>query len=294
MEIVLRLTDETIEEFVKFIPPNYLEEYIYNDSMFFYGMKEDGICCGIAILETEFENVIIRELNTYGKDRLYIYRFVNAIAYDMSQQGMDRLVWKYIENDEFDYMSLLSNIGFVSYPGDSAMFTFSIKQLSDSEILNKPFSNVILLSEVGAVELKKLCTEIASNNKDLVEMPISMEKYIGDCSVIYNEEDIPKGMMLLEMRDNRLYIPYIYCNSTKPTAIIDMMRCMLTNARKKYGDDMVCTAGVIDPVLIQIIEKITGIRCKYQQIAVKELDYIAETDNSIKKEFQNMLLDDFV
>ncbi len=288
MESILRLKEENIEEFAMLIPYEYFKEYEESDDMFLYGMKEEKIPCAVALLETDAKDVVIRYLNIYGRNSSCMHRFVNTIAYDMYKQGMNRLVWKYMEEEEFDYSLMLANLGFVSYPGDTAMFTFTIKQLWDAEILNKPFSNTVLLNDIGAMEIKRLCAEIITSCKDFIEMPIAVNDYIGDCSVIYAEDGIPKGMMLLEKNNNRLHIPYIYCSSAKPTAIIDMMRNMLVNAGAKYGEDMVCTAAVVEPVLIQIIEKITGISCKYQQIAIKELEYIGENEAAIKKEFERM------
>ena len=286
---ISRLTDETLEAFVELVPYEYLVEYEESDSMFFYGMWEDGETCGIALLDTEIKDVIIKYLNVYNKDSSYIHRFVNTIAYDMYKLDMDRLVWKYIEDDEFDYALLLNNLGFVSYQGDNAVFTFTIKQLMNVEILNKPFSNTVLLSDIGTLQIKSLCAEIIGEYKDYIAMPLDINDYVGDCSVVYLEENVPKGLMILEKVNDRLRIPYIYCGSSNPMAIIDMMRTMLAHAKEKYDEDMECSAVVIDFVLIQIIERLTGISCKYQQIAVKELDEIGENESVINEEFMNLL-----
>ena len=103
-------------------------------------------------------------------------------------------------------------------------------------------------------------------------MPLDINDYVGDCSVVYLEENVPKGLMILEKVNDRLRIPY-----------------MLAHAIEKYDENMECSAVVIDFVLIQIIERLTGISCKYQQIAVKELDEIGENESVINEEFMNLL-----
>ena len=64
-----------------------------------------------------------------------------------------------------------------------------------------------------------------------------------------------------------------------------MMRFMFTNAKAKFNENTICRAYVIDLLLVKIIEKITGIKGKYQQTAVRNLSEMAVLENKVISEF---------
>lgn len=280
MEMISRLSEENIEEYIELLPYEYLGIYEYAENTFMYGMSDEGIPCGIALLENENDDVIIHYLNTYGKNKHDMYSFVNFIAYELYQQGVERLIWKYLEDDDFDYKLMLANLGFVSTSDDIAVFEFSIKDLLSNDFLNTMSRDTVSLKDIGGFELKKFCAEITNEFKNIVEMPIKKELYVADCSAVYMEKNVPKGILLLQMEEDILHIPYIYSGSSNPKAIIEMMRFMFSQAKKKYSEYTICKIYVVDPLLVRIVEKVTGITGKYQQIAVRNLNLFSIFENN--------------
>lgn len=279
MGAVFRLNAEKMNKFTELLPT----EYAYSENMFAYGMIKDDVPCAVALLETEYNDVFINYFYVRSDDSSDTYYFINSIAYEMSGLGMERLVYNYLE-DEFEQRRM-ANLGFLSIPGDGAVFEFSIKDLLLIKLLNTPSNNTIALKNIGGIELKALCSEISEKCMDIVEMPIRKEDYIADCSVVYMENNVPNGIMLLEKVNDTLLIPYIYSTSSNPMAIVDMMRFMFTNAKAKFDENTICRAYVIDLLLVKIIEKITGIKGKYQQTAVRYLSEMAVLENKVISEF---------
>lgn len=273
MEAVFRLSEDNLEEYVKFIPGVYLMEYVYNKEMFMYGLSRYGEACGVAILERDGEDISIHYLYIQEEyERQLLFSFVNSVACDMYKEGADRLVWKYLEDESGELRQKLYNLGFVSRKSDIAVFNFTIRELAAVPLLSMESHNTIALKKLDGISLKKLCSEIVNNGKDIIDMPLRKEDYITECSVVYIENNEPKGIMLLKQEeDGNLFIPFIYSNTAEPMAIIDMMRFMFINAHNSFEADTICRAYVVEPVLVKIVEKLTGIKGRYQQIAVRDL-----------------------
>lgn len=271
MELVMALNDDNMENYIKFIPRHFFIDYINNDNIFMYGIKEEGTECGIAVLEKSISDILIHYVYLEEDKSMLLFTFINTIAFHMYRDGYERMVWKFLDDEEGNYRRKLDNMGFVVRQNEIAAFRFSIKQLSQVSILNAPYHNVISLKDADGLSLKKLCYEISENGKDIIDMPINKDDFITECSVVYMEKNIPKGMMLLQMdKDNTLRIPFIYSSSKQTTAIIDMMRFMFSEASKQFDENMICNAYVVEPVLVKIIEKITGIEGKYQYVGIRE------------------------
>ncbi len=286
MELVIKLNDENIENYIKFIPREFFIDYINNDNMFIYGIKDEGVECGIAILEKNIMDILIHYVYLDENKSMLLYTFINTIAFYMYREGYECMVWKFLDDDEGSYKRKIANMGFAVRQNEIAAFSFSIKQLSQVAILNAPYHNVISLKDTDGLTLKKLCLEIADKGKDIIEMPINKDNFIAECSVVYMEKNVPKGIMMLQKDDdNTLRIPFIYSSSKQTTAIIDMMRFMFATASKKIDENMICNAYVVEPVLVRIIEKLTGIKGRYQYIGTRDFQLIGMYSKMIDNMF---------
>ena len=271
MELIIKLDEENIRDYIKYIPKQFVEDYMRNDRMVIYGIKDDMCELGIAILETDITEVLVRYVYIEERKSRLLHTFVNTISCHMYEQGFEKMRWKFIDDEEQSFRRKLVNMGFVIHESDIAVFNFSIRELSEAQILKSPSRSVISLGDIDGLSLKKLCAEISENGKDIISMPIRKTDFIENCSVVYMEKNVPKGIMLLQKsEDNSLRIPFIYSSSKNTMAIIEMMRFMFAQAVKIFHEDTVCNAYIVEPVLVKIVERITGIKGKYQQVGVRD------------------------
>ncbi len=280
MNYVFKISENDLAEYKDFIPEAYLKHYQLGESILFYGLGYEDSVCGAAVLELRGNEILVLYMNVMNEYVEYLQDFILSLKYDLCTIA-DRMVWKFIE--ESSLWELLTQCGFVVSKDDIAMFDFSISALSDIKILNEAAKNVIPLSGIDNVTLKKFFDDIAEAGEDIVEAPRIGQEYLDECSAIYIEKDVPEGIMLV--KDNKsdgLVIPYMFSASNNPMAIVEMMRFALQQARTRFDDSTICKAYIIEPVLVSIVERLTGIKGKYQCRGTYQLDGIRDFSGAYK------------
>jgi hypothetical protein len=199
--------------------------------------------------------------------------------------GGRRFVWKFLE-DGTDWNLKMEQMGFQVIKSDIAVFHFEMKELSKMALMTAKSKNVIPLSDLDTVSLKKLSNEMLLQESEIIKFPIRKDDYIADCSAVFMEKNEPKAIMLLQRDENgELFIPYIYSQAKDPMAIVDMIRFMFRNANERFEEHETCVTYVVQPVLVKIIEKLTGVKGQYQYVAMRNFELTELAVSQVKKIF---------
>ena len=278
MKNVYKVMDNEEEEVLKLLPVDFAVDYIYGPAQSLYVLKNEEKICGISLISKNGDDVIIEYMYVDEDNKEDYILLINSISYDMYKDGAKRIVWKFLEEDE-ELIKLLEKIDFVINEDTIALFEFKINDLENCDILKKPVRDVISLKELDNIHLKKLCNHIVENGEDIVDMPIEKESYVEGCSAVYIEEDKAKSIILVkENIDDTLEIPFIYSESHSSTALIELIKFIYQKANIKYNKDKICRTYIVEPILVKIIEKLIGLKGKYQKTAVRELQYLSFLD----------------
>ncbi len=269
---IYKLNESHQDEMAKLLPLEYMTDYVMEDTLAAYGMYINDELKGIALIRDEVMEVVLHYLYVDDDCKFFLSYFIDSIAYDMYNKGVEKLIYHFLEGDDSDLIKILERNGFVVSRDEIAMFEFSIKQLSEIPMLNASSRNVISLEELDNIRLRNICTDIMEANEDIVDMPLNKNEYLANCSAVYMKEDKARGLLLLQRdKDGKLLIPYIFSNSTEPMAIVDMIKFTFNTAREQFDENESCRTYVVDPVLVKIVEKITMVSPRYRQNAVYDL-----------------------
>ncbi|MBQ3546014.1 MAG: hypothetical protein IJA34_13695 [Lachnospiraceae bacterium] len=279
MKNVYKVMDNEEKEVLNLIPPEFFVDYIYDSAQSIYVLKIEEKIFGTALIRKNGDDAII-EYMYVNEDNKEEYAFlINSISYDMYKDGAKRIIWKFMEENE-ELIHVIKMLDFVINEDALAMFEFKINDLDNCEILKKPVKDVIALKELDNIHLRDLCNRIIENGEAIVDMPIEKESYIENCSAVYIEDNKAKAIILVkENTDDTLEIPFIYSESHTPVALIELIKFIYQKANIKYDKAKLCRTYIVEPVLVKIIEKLTGLKGKYQKSAVRELQYLSFFDD---------------
>lgn len=273
MIYVHRIQKDNIDALTVMLPLEVMTDYVMDEGMFAYGMYAGTELVGTVLLREEINEIVMFYLYMSKEWETLAMYLIDNVAYDMYKKGVKSLVYRFTDNQESIASDVLENMGFTIRRNDMAMFKFSIKQLLNAPVLNGVAHNVITLQDVDNIRLRYLCSDIADAGEDIINMPLNVSDYVADCSAVYMEGDVAKGILLLIQDEGAgLRIPFIYSSSTNPMAIVEMMKFMLSKAKRRFDENEECRTYVVEPVLVKIIEKITGLSAIYQQSAILDLN----------------------
>ena len=276
MRYVFKLKDEEVTEYKEFIPEAYLNHYELGEPIVFYGLVYEDLICGIVVLELGGNEINVLYVNIMKEYITYFEEYISLLKYELCIIA-DRIIWEFIEDEVL--AEILRKSGFVISKGEKAVFKFSISSFANATTLNTNYNsnsnNVISLGEIDNITIKKFFETIADAGKDLVETPRHGGEYIEECSVIYIENDVPTGILLIKgNQEEGLAIPYMYSASKNPMAIVEMMRFTLQQARKRYDKNIPCKTYIIEPKLVSIVERLVDVKGQFQYTGLCELNNI--------------------
>lgn len=282
MEHIVRIHKHNMEPYREYIPDFFLQGFEEAEAYSFYGMTVGGRFAGVLVLEIVGVEAYVQYMYVEPKFQFFQSRMIEFVAYELCAFGIWRLVWKFLEDD-----TVCKNVqmfGFQVKKDDIARFEFQIQEIKQVALFSEQAKNVIALEALDSLLLKQLGNELAISGDDMITLPINKQGYIADCSAVYMEQNQPKGILLLTRdEDGKLFIPYMFSESTHPAAILNMMRFTFENASRKFDESETCSMYIVEPVLVKIVEKVLEIKGQYQCTAIRELAYIADYQKAYEK-----------
>lgn len=279
MTYVFKINDTELIEYIEMIPEAYLQHYRIGEPIVFYGLGYEDKVCGVVVLELSGNDVYVQYMNVLNEYTIYLQDFIFSLKYELCA-SYDRMVWEFIEDSSMG--KLLCGCGFEVSNDDIAMFDFNIGILSDAKILNEASCDVISMADTDNIILKKFFEIISEAGKNFVDTPELGKEYLDECSAVYIEDNIPKGILLIKSNEEELVIPYMFSSSKNPMAIVEMMRFTLHKIRVRFDEKTICKTYIIEPTLVSIVERLTGIKGKFMCSGVYGLDNIRNFLNAYK------------
>lgn len=291
MEYIFRINNSNIEDYIEYIPELFLYRLEQGESYFFYGMTFADTFCGIMVLEEQGIDVLVHYMHVDESYQFFQSSMIEHVMYDIYQMGAQRLVWKFLEDDQFQ--TKVEGLGFQVKKDDIARFEFKIEEIKKAALFSEKAKDIISLEELDNMHLRKLGNEIVELGEDIIPMPVNKNEYLADCSAVYMEGEHAKGLLLLTRdEDEKLFIPFMFSDSSNPMAILNMMRFVFFHASQKFDESESCSMYIVEPVLVKIVEKVLGIKGQYQCTATRETAYIANYQHAYE-ELENGGLWDF-
>lgn len=287
MERIDLLQGESLGAYAHMIPEWLFTRPKEGGEVQFFGMSDNGIPCGAAVLSREEDVLTLQYIyveEAYrGEGRGQ--RFFAELLY-RAYHSPDRFFRvRYIPGAYPKLERLLSGYPFVQEEEEVGSFSCMLGQLQRLKYLQGAGSNVKALSECTEESLRPLYQEIAAREDDLVEMPLNRQEYIAECSAVALENGKPAGLLLVRKdKEGEISIPYLVNYSKNITAPVDMIRFALQEGGKKYSPETICRFAVVSETLLRLLEKLGMTFGKKRQQCTLELSYFAQYEQSAQLE----------
>lgn len=298
---------EYMKYFSSFIPTMIKEEYQTNPALRFYGITtqeqdtqegshestdESGLvitAVGVVVIEEEGRQAELRYiyLEEGYRGRGIADRYMDKLIYMLWEKGIQRFVAHYSPEEVPQLRKLLKKQGFKMETESIGTFRFMLGDLEKEEVLKGTASHVISLSDCRPDLLRGFCQEIADRGEDFIELPIQLDQYISECSAVYQEEGVPKGLLLLEMAgEKHVRIPYLVSYTREPLALLEMIRFLYDRGMKQLTEDTLCEFHTLDPALTVAVEKFLRISAMRQESAYLDMTRFDEYEKMFDREME--------
>ncbi len=293
MEKVFLLKWTQIGAYAHMIPDWLLEESREGVTVQFWGMEEEGIPCGVAVLSEEEQVVTLQYLyleeDYRGEGRGQ--RFFNQLLLDAYHRHHATFRVAYVPDEYPEMERLLRSFPFREEEEQIGSFVCTLGQLMENPYIRGTYGNSVqALSQCSEAGLRKLSQAMEERGDALVKTPLEKKNYVADCSAVVLEKGEPAGILLVrEEKNGEVSIPLLVNYSDNVTAPVEMIRFAVQEGNKKYSKDTICRFAVISESLLQFLEKLGFTFGKKRRVGTLELSYFT----SYEKSAQNYLDDDY-
>ena len=255
------ITPGTIRDYERYIPEICLKDMI------------DGKLYGSAFYDADMIPDRLIGVVVYGER--YRWRCIEWVTltenYNIPDYAAD-MIW-YLEEDARREGKLFGTYGLI-YPGEehlltwykmagfsveeelSNVFTLTLSEISEDALkLTKPSENI---REFDAVS-RDLVNEMEAI-VDQVESPLPVEEdiledyFVGDLSLLYVDEEGPKGILLVSESDRLLSVDLLF--SVNPKVVGVLLGTALLRAKERYAADTKIVIPITSVQSAQLVEKL--------------------------------------
>ena len=270
---IIKISVSDIALYVKYIPRSIQQEYIFNEQILLMGVLQMDIPSGVVVLErsgnavsmvymnladtvkdTEYEDAVFLEVLTYVREEGY-QKF--AVEY---QRSLRPRLHEICEALAFDFEDL-----------QSGYFRFRLKDLKNDILKKGSYGNVKALKDVKQHTIDAIAAKARDTYELYVDTPIYTADYDADCSCLYMDKNIPKGILLVKQSDSEIGVSMLYSDGTAMMAPLEMLQYMTDRIYQKYPEEMYCSVTALDDRMVAFVKKLTGLEAEYRTRAVLRL-----------------------
>lgn len=270
---LIKISVNEIASYVKYIPYSIQQEYIFNEKLLLLGVQQMDIPSGVVVLERSGNAVsmLYMQVSEEIKDTEYEQEvFITALTY-AEQEGYQSFAVEYQKSLKPQLHHVCEVLGFDLEDLESGYFRFRLKDLK-SDILKKgKHANVKALNEVRQHTIDVITAKAKDAYELYVDAPIYAADYDADCSCLYLDKNVPKGILLAKERDGGLAVSMLYSDGTAMMAPLEMLQYMTDRIYQKYPEEMVCSVTALDDRMVAFVKKLTGLEAEYRTRAVMQL-----------------------
>lgn len=270
---LIKISADEMVSYVEYIPRSIQQEYIFNKQIFLLGVLQMDIPSGIVVLErsgntlsvvymnladalrdTGYEEMVFLEVLEYARKEEY-QNF--AVEY---QKSLQPRIHEVCEVLDFDFEKL-----------ESGYFRFRLKDLKNDILKKGSYGNVKALKDVKQHTIDAIVAKARDTYELYVDTPIYAADYDADCSCLYMDKNIPKGILLVKQSDSEIGVSMLYSDGTAMMAPLEMLQYMTDRIYQKYPEEMYCSVTALDDRMAAFVKKLTGLEAEYRTRAVLQL-----------------------
>lgn len=270
---LIKISVNEIASYVKYIPYSIQQEYIFNEKLLLLGVQRMDIPSGVVVLERSGNSVSMLHMQVSEeiKDTEYEQEvFITVLTY-AEQEGYQSFAVEYQRSLKPQLHKVCEVLHFDFEDLESGYFRFRLKDLK-SDILKKgKHANVKALNEVRQHTIDVITAKARDAYELYVDAPIYAADYDADCSCLYMDKNVPKGILLAKERDGGLAVSMLYSDGTAMMAPLEMLQYMTDRIYQKYPEEMVCSVTALDDRMVAFVKKLTGLEAEYRTRAVLQL-----------------------
>lgn len=270
---LMKISVNGIASYVEYIPHSIQQEYIFNEKLLLLGVLQMDTPSGVVVLERSGKLISLIYMNLADgiKDTEYEEAVFLAVLEYARQEKYEQFAVEYQKSLKPQLHFICKALPFDLEDLESGYFRFRLKDLK-SDILKKgKHANVKALNEVRQHTIDVITAKAKDAYELYVDAPIYAADYDADCSCLYLDKNVPKGILLAKERDGGLAVSMLYSDGTAMMAPLEMLQYMTDRIYQKYPEEMVCSVTALDDRMVAFVKKLTGLEAEYRTRAVMQL-----------------------
>ena len=283
---IIEISVSEIAIYAGYIPVSIQQEYIFNQNLVLVGVLQADIPSGVVVLE-RFGNemsLVYQNLDDALKDTEYEEEvFLSVLAY-VKQEKYRTFAMEYQKTLNRRLHNNCEVLGFSFTDLESGYFRFRLKDLDSDILKNGKGTNAVALKNVEQHKIDVIESRARESYELYVDTPISKDDYDADCSCLYLDKNVPKGMLLAkQVSDSEIVISMMYSDGTAMMAPLEMLQYLTDKACRKYSDETYCSVTAVDAKMVAFIRKVTGQEVEYRTRAVLDLSQSESYESELAK-----------
>ena len=271
---IIKISVSDIALYVKYIPRSIQQEYIFNDQILLMGVLQMDIPSGVVVLERSGNAVSMIYMNLADalKDTEYEAAvFLEVLAY-AQEEGYQSFAVEYQKSLRPRLHEVCGALEFDFEDLRSGYFRFQLKDLRDDILKKGNCGKVKALKEVKQYTIDVMAAKAQDTYELYVDTPIYAADYDADCSCLYMDKNIPKGILLVKQWGPEIGVSMLYSDGTAMMVPLEMLQYMTYRLYQKYPEEMYCSVTALDDRMVTFVKKLTGLEAEYRTRAVLRLE----------------------
>lgn len=271
---LIKISVNEIALYMEYLPHSILQEYILNEHIVLLGVVELDIPSGIVVLEHSGSQVSMVYMNLADalKDTEYETAVFLAVLAYAQQEKYQSLAVEYQKSLKPELHKVCEALQFELEELESGYFRFRLKDLKNDILKKGNHDNVKALKEVKQYTIDVVAAKARDSYELYVDTPIYAVEYDADCSCLYMDKNVPKGILLVKQHDSELGVSMLYSDGTAMMAPLEMLQYMTDRIYQKYPEETYCTVTALDDRMVAFVKKLTGLEAEHRTRAVLQLE----------------------
>ncbi len=238
----------------------FLSEHIYDnvseeDHLFMYGIEsEEGMAVGAAAIRQveSWAEIVWFAVGEEFRGRGHGQSAFDQILMELKDMGVANVTMRLSMDADQRLVRLLQGYSFTEEAQDECMLLTRTGILTDIEYLKHKTRRAVSLSSVSDQALKGFGDMLVSNQMDYIPLPVQKSDYWAEASTVYLENGVPKAMLLLKQKKNKIHVPFMASLSKNPLAIMELF-CVSVNVLRNYPRNTVITMNLADRRMVPLM-----------------------------------------
>lgn len=270
---LIKISVNEMDFYMRYIPNSIRQEYIFNEKLLLLGVLQMDTPSGVVVLERSGKllSMLHMEVADYIKDTEYEQAVFLAVLAYAKQEKYEQFAVEYQKSLKPQLHHVCEALKFDLEDLENGYFRFRLKDLKSDILKQGKHGNVKALKEVKQHTIDVVAAKARDAYELYVDAPIYPADYDADCSCLYMDKNVPKGILLAKERDAGLAVSMLYSDGTAMMAPLEMLQYLTDRVYRKYPEEMYCFVTALDDKMVGFVKKLTGLEVEHRTRAVMQL-----------------------